>query len=103
MTSIDLPEKISIFPLSNVIFFPKTILPLNIFENRYVKLPNPLCINCQARMHSIGKNAGYKCRICGTKASKPNHKSILPDLDNCWYEPPSSARRHLSRPAALMD
>ena len=38
MTSIDLPEKISIFPLSNVIFFPKTILPLNIFENRYVKL-----------------------------------------------------------------
>ena len=73
------------------------------FENRYVKLPNPLCINCQARMHSIGKNAGYKCRICGTKASKPNHKSILPDLDNCWYEPPSSARRHLSRPAALMD
>jgi Lon protease-like protein len=34
----DLPKKISIFPLSNAIFFPKTILPLNIFEERYIKL-----------------------------------------------------------------
>ena len=73
------------------------------FANRYVKPPNPLCINCRARMHSAGKNAGYKCRVCNIKAPKPNHKSVLPDLDNCWYEPPSSARRHLSKPAALMD
>ena len=34
----DLPKKISIFPLSNAIFFPKTILPLNIFEERYIQL-----------------------------------------------------------------
>jgi hypothetical protein len=34
----DLPKKISVFPLSNAIFFPKTILPLNIFEERYIKL-----------------------------------------------------------------
>ena len=34
----DLPKKIAIFPLSNAIFFPKTILPLNIFEDRYLQL-----------------------------------------------------------------
>ena len=34
------PKKISIFPLSNAIFFPRTILPLNIFEDRYIQLVN---------------------------------------------------------------
>ena len=33
-----LPKKIAIFPLSNAIFFPKTILPLNIFEKKYIQL-----------------------------------------------------------------
>ena len=32
------PNKIAIFPLSNAIFFPRTILPLNIFEDRYIQL-----------------------------------------------------------------
>jgi uncharacterized protein len=35
-----LPEKIAVFPLSGAIFFPNTILPLNIFEKRYVQLIN---------------------------------------------------------------
>ena len=34
------PDKIPIFPLSGVIYFPKTNLPLNIFEERYVNLVN---------------------------------------------------------------
>jgi len=34
------PNKIPIFPLSSAIFFPKTILPLNIFEDRYIQLVN---------------------------------------------------------------
>jgi len=34
------PNKIPIFPLSGVIYFPKTNLPLNIFEERYVDLVN---------------------------------------------------------------
>ena len=33
-----LPENIPVFPLSGVIFFPKTNLPLNIFEPRYLTL-----------------------------------------------------------------
>ena len=36
--SFNLPEKIAVFPLANVIFFPKTVLPLNIFEKRYIQL-----------------------------------------------------------------
>jgi len=34
------PDLIPIFPLSGVIFFPKTNLPLNIFEQRYLSLVN---------------------------------------------------------------
>jgi|TARA_B100001059_G_scaffold220142_1_gene241859 Lon protease-like protein len=34
------PEVIPVFPLSGVIYFPKTNLPLNIFEQRYLNLVN---------------------------------------------------------------
>ena len=34
------PSLIPVFPLSGVIFFPKTNLPLNIFEKRYLDLIN---------------------------------------------------------------
>ena len=34
------PEQIPVFPLSGVIYFPKTNLPLNIFEQRYLDLVN---------------------------------------------------------------
>ena len=34
------PDIIPIFPLSGVIYFPKTNLPLNIFEKRYLDLVN---------------------------------------------------------------
>ena len=34
------PKQIPIFPLGGVIYFPKTNLPLNIFETRYLKLVN---------------------------------------------------------------
>ena len=36
----NLPSLIPVFPLSGVIFFPKTNLPLNIFEKRYLDLIN---------------------------------------------------------------
>ena len=40
MKKIDLPKKISVFPLSNFIIFPKTTVPLNIFEPRYIDMIN---------------------------------------------------------------
>ncbi len=36
----NLPSVIPVFPLSGVIYFPKTNLPLNIFEQRYLDLVN---------------------------------------------------------------
>ena len=34
----ELPKKISVFPLDNFIIFPKTTVPLNIFEPRYIDM-----------------------------------------------------------------
>ena len=39
------PNKIPIFPLSGVIYFPKTNLPLNIFEKRYLQLVDDIMKN----------------------------------------------------------
>ena len=36
----NLPNEISVFPLSNFIIFPKTTVPLNIFEPRYIDMIN---------------------------------------------------------------
>lgn len=36
----NLPKKISVFPLSNFIIFPKTTVPFNIFEPRYIDMVN---------------------------------------------------------------
>ena len=36
----ELPNKIPVFPLSNFIIFPKTTVPLNIFEPRYLDMVN---------------------------------------------------------------
>ena len=41
----NLPKKIPIFPLRGVIFFPETNLPLNIFEDRYLKMINNILKN----------------------------------------------------------
>ena len=40
MKKQELPNAIPIFPLSNFIIFPKTTVPLNIFEPRYVEMIN---------------------------------------------------------------
>ena len=40
MKKDELPKKIAIFPLSNFIIFPKTSVPLNIFEPRYIDMVN---------------------------------------------------------------
>ena len=40
MENNNLPKTIPIFPLSNFIIFPKTTVPLNIFEPRYIEMIN---------------------------------------------------------------
>ena len=40
MKKDDLPKELPVFPLSNFIIFPKTRVPVNIFEPRYVEMIN---------------------------------------------------------------
>ena len=50
MKILDLPKQIPIFPLSNFIIFPKTTVPLNIFEPRYIEMIN----NCMKSNKLLG-------------------------------------------------
>tara|TARA_B100001109_G_scaffold237812_1_gene219168 strand:+ start:1162 stop:1800 length:639 start_codon:yes stop_codon:yes gene_type:complete len=66
----DFPKTIPVFPLSNFIIFPRTTVPLNIFEPRYIDMINdsmksnkligmiqPMSINNQKnlpKLHSVG-------------------------------------------------
>ena len=64
----DLPSKISVFPLSNFIIFPKTTVPLNIFEPRYIDMIND----------SIKSN-----KIIGMiQPKKTKKKNVKPELHN---------------------
>jgi tRNA(Ile2)-agmatinylcytidine synthase len=53
-------------------------------------------------MESVGKGQGYRCRKCHTKSQsgifEENVRWIVPG----WYEPPTAARRHLSKPLKRM-
>ena len=49
---LNLPNTIPVFPLSGVIFFPKTNLPLNVFEPKYLTLVND-CIKSNKYMGMI--------------------------------------------------
>ena len=40
MKKDNLPKRLAVFPLSNFIVFPKTTVPLNIFEPRYIDMIN---------------------------------------------------------------
>ena len=58
---INYPKIIPVFPLSGIIYFPKTNLPLNIFEQRYLNLVN---------------DASNKARLMGMVQSKREDDSI---------------------------
>ena len=64
----NLPQKISVFPLSNFIIFPNTSVPLNIFEKRYINMIDD----------SMKGN-----RIIGMVQPKNNKKNV-PELYSIW-------------------
>ena len=68
MNKENLPKKIAVFPLSNFIIFPKTTVPLNIFEPRYIDMIND-------SMKS-DKFVG----MIQPKASKDNNNNFNPQL-----------------------
>ena len=63
MIKEELPKTIPVFPLSNFIIFPKTTVPLNIFEPRYIDMIN----DCMKSNKMIGmiqpKNSTNKLSI----------------------------------------
>lgn len=67
------------------------------------KISNPLCEVCGRRMESVGKNKGYRCRDCKTTSSEAIYKENIRWILPGWYEPPPSARRHLSKPLKRMN
>ena len=63
----ELPNKIPIFPISNFIIFPKTTVPLNIFEPRYIEM-----------VDDSMKNS----RMIGMVQPKKNSNTSIPELYN---------------------
>jgi tRNA(Ile2)-agmatinylcytidine synthase len=68
------------------------------------KKGNPRCPECGKRMKSIGASAGYRCRTCHTQSEEGSEETAVVEraLSTGFYEPPVSARRHLSKPLKRM-
>lgn len=66
------------------------------------KISNPVCEICNKTMESVGKDKGYRCRKCKTKSSQAIFEEKTRWIVPGWYEPPPSARRHLSKPLKRM-
>ena len=66
MNKDDFPQKIPVFPLSNFIIFPKTTVPLNIFEPRYIDMIN----DCMKTNKMIGM----------IQPKNSNNKNTIPEL-----------------------
>ncbi|MDD3985067.1 MAG: tRNA(Ile)(2)-agmatinylcytidine synthase [Methanobacterium sp.] len=64
-----------------------------------IKLLNPICA-CGKRMKSAGTGKGYKCPKCSAKIRNGEKERIelVRNIKKGFYETPSSARRHLSKP-----
>lgn len=62
---------------------------------------NPMC-KCGKRMKSSGRNQGYRCKKCGTRAGAPEYIPVDRELELGLYEVPPSARRHISKPLVRM-
>ena len=69
-----LPKRISIFPLRGAVFFPKTNLPLNIFEDRYLKMVEDALKN-EGHIGMIqSKNRGGDIFRVGSLGKIDNHE-----------------------------
>ena len=76
-------------------------IKINSLVKRFLKPENPLC-TCGRRTHSSGKDSYYRCKLCGLKYDRPKLIESSTTLSTIWYEPPASARRHLTTPISLM-
>ena len=63
-------------------------------DNRVLR--NPLC--CDKRMKSMGKGQGFRCEKCGAVKREQEVETVEREIEAGFYEVPSCARRHLSKP-----
>ena len=70
------PKQIPVFPLSGVIYFPKTNLPLNIFEDRYLDLVND-SFRSDKLMGMVQSKKGNSL-VYKYFANPINHSAIVP-------------------------
>lgn len=68
----------------------------------YRKVSNPICPICSRTMKSTGSGKKFKCKKCGTKSYTPVMLPVRRQVVPGWYEPPTAARRHLSKPLKRM-
>lgn len=62
--------------------------------------PNPVCTGCGRRMKSAGRDAGYRCRPCGTRV--PGADPVAPEgpcAPGAVHQVPDHVRGHLLPPA----
>lgn len=71
--------------------------------DEYRKVSNPICPQCGRTMKSTGANQPYKCKACHTSSTTPVLEPVIRWMVPGWYEPPTAARRHLSKPLKRMD
>ena len=70
--------------------------------DEYRKVSNPVCPSCGRTMKSKGSGQPYKCRECRTESTEPVLEPVRRQMVPGWYEPPTAARRHLSKPLKRM-
>jgi tRNA(Ile2)-agmatinylcytidine synthase len=70
--------------------------------DEYRKVSNPICSRCGRTMKSKGAGQPYKCKECHTSSNEPVLEQVRRQIVPGWYEPPTAARRHLSKPLKRM-
>lgn len=70
----------------------------NLHNLRNYTLENPICPGCENTMKSAGRNAGYRCRSCGTSRGSKEKVPLQREIDTGWHEVPPCARRHIAMP-----
>ena len=82
-----LPSTVPLFPLDNVVFFPNTILPLHIFEERYKKKVYEIgniirkeILNFKATIDVNSKNKKLKILILGGSQAAKIFAETLPEI-----------------------
>lgn len=69
-------------------------IKIRALDNRVLR--NPLC--CDKRMKSMGKGQGFRCGKCGAVKTEQEVETVDREIKPEFYEVPSCARRHLSKP-----